>query len=418
MISLGILTYNTAVVNSFSFQVVTTAPGETVTLPILAGGASYVQNFTAYWGDTTSSEITAYNDPDRIHTYAVAGTYDIQLIGISQYFCYSSTTVTERNKVKKLLGFNGDIGFKVLNFYGCINLNTIVSFGTLVSLINVSYLFQNCTSLPAIINGMFDGCPNILYFSDSFAGCTNASFTSIPTDLFRYNTAVTTFTNIFNGCTKITSIPTDLFRYNVSVTSFQASFQNCSKITSIPTDLFRYNSLVTNFSYTFNGCSLLTVIPIDLFRYNVSVTNFTYVFGNCNALTTLPNGLFDYNVSVTSFQAAFYQCAVLATLPVYLFRYNTAVTNFYYAIASCPKLQLNSDIFYAVGEQGTRFLNKSMNFYGCFDRSSFTGIIGIAPDLWNCNFGTGTPTKTLCFGGAGNNILSLLNYLLIPVAWK
>ena len=87
MIDIGILTYNTAVVNSFKFQIVTTTPNETVTLPILAGGATRLQIFTAYWGDTTSSEITAYNDPDRAHIYAVAGTYDIELRGISQYFC-------------------------------------------------------------------------------------------------------------------------------------------------------------------------------------------------------------------------------------------------------------------------------------------------------------------------------------------
>jgi len=385
MIRLGTLTYNT--LNTFKFQVVTTAPGETFTLPILAGGATYTQNFTVNWGDTTSSEITAYNDPDAIHTYAVAGTYDIELIGTCQWFAFNNTG--DRTKVKKLLSFTGDMGFKIINFYGCSNLTTLVSLGTMASLTTALNMFRNCTSIVIIPNGLFDGCNAVLNFS-----------------------------NIFSSCTNITTIPGDLFKYNIAVSNASSAFSGCNKITTIPADLFRYNSSVTDFSYTFNGCSLLTVIPIDLFRYNVSVGNFTYVFGNCNALTTLPAGLFDYNIVATSFQAAFYQCAVLATLPVYLFRYNTAATNFFYAIASCPKLRLNSDIFYAAGEQGTRFLNKSINFYGCFDRSSFTGIQGIAPDLWNCSFGTGTPTKTLCFGGAGNSLTSLSNYASIPVAWR
>ena len=40
------------------------------------------------------------------------------------------------------------------------------------------------------------------------------------------------------------------------------------------------------------------------------------------------------------------------------------------------------------------------------------------PDLWNCDFGTGTPTKTSCFGGNGNNAITLTNYTSIPSEWK
>ena len=443
MISLGILTYNTAAVNSFSFQVVTTAPGETVTLPILVGGAGKIQNFTAYWGDTTSSVITAYNDPDRIHTYAVAGTYDIQLIGISQYFCYSSTTTVERNKVRKLLSFTGDMGFKNIDFYGCANLNTIVSLGTMASLIDADTLFQGCPLITSIPSGMFDGCPALLYLYNVFYGCTGLTsipidlfkyntlvtrfdsaftnctgITSIPTDLFRYNTLVTTFTSVFQGCTGITSIPIDIFRYNTLVTGFASVFQNCSSITSIPTDLFRYNPSVTNFVSAFSGCSSLTSIPTDLFRYNTLVTTFASTFLSCSNLTSLPTGLFTYNTSVTTFISTFNACIILATIPIDLFRYNTLVTTFGSTFLNCRKAQYNINIFYAIGEEGTRFLNKSVVFTNCFNRSSFTGIQGVAPDLWNCDFGSGTPTKTNCYAGAGNSLVSLSNYASIPVDWK
>jgi hypothetical protein len=92
-------------------------------------------------------------------------------------------------------------------------------------------------------------------------------------------------------------------------------------------------------------------------------------------------------------------------------------TNFSYTFYNCPKAQFNINVFYAIGESGTRFLNKSINFSSCFYRTSFTGTQGTAPDLWLCNFGTGTPTKTGCFGGAGNSLTSLTNYASIPIAW-
>jgi hypothetical protein len=82
-------------------------------------------------------------------------------------------------------------------------------------------------------------------------------------------------------------------------------------------------------------------------------------------------------------------------------------------------LIINPTTFYADGEQSTRFLNKSVSFQNCFFRSSFIGTsTGTSPDLWNCNFGTGTPTRTNCFGGAGNSSTSISNYAAIPAQWR
>jgi len=367
----------------FIFQI-TLGAGGSFTLPLTNVAPGH--NFTVFWGDGTSNNITAYNDPNIIHTYTNAGSYSIRIKGTCSGFQFNN--IGSKLLITKVISW-GNLGFKRLNFFGCTNL---------------TYLPSERGKLKLVTS-----------FEDGFR---NTGITSIPVGIFDSNAVVTAFINCFYGCTNITSIPTDLFRYNIIVDSFLNLFSGCNKITSIPVDLFRYNVAVTNFSYAFNGCSLLTVIPTDLFRYTVSVTNFTYVFGNCNALITLPDGLFNYNIIATSFQAAFYQCAVLATLPADLFRYNTAASNFFYALASCPKLRLHATIFYAAGEQGTRFLNKSVNFYGCFDRASFSGVQGIAPDLWNCNFGTGTPQKTLCYGSAGNSLTSLSNYADIPAAWK
>jgi len=58
------------------------------------------------------------------------------------------------------------------------------------------------------------------------------------------------------------------------------------------------------------------------------------------------------------------------------------------------------------------------NFQACFSRPSFTGTQGEAPELWECDFGSGTPTKTECYAGAGNSLTSLSNYGDIPSDWK
>ena len=80
------------------------------------------------------------------------------------------------------------------------------------------------------------------------------------------------------------------------------------------------------------------------------------------------------------------------------------------------KVQINRNIFYADGEQATRFAGKTVDFRNCFQRGSSTGgIQGEAPDLWNCTFGL--VYSTSCFAGAGNSATSISNYASIPTAW-
>ena len=80
------------------------------------------------------------------------------------------------------------------------------------------------------------------------------------------------------------------------------------------------------------------------------------------------------------------------------------------------KLQQNRNIFFADGEESTRFLNQNVSFSSCLRRNAPTGIQGEAPKLWDVDFGTGTPVKTNCWGAADSGS-SLSNYDDIPVAW-
>ena len=270
----------------FTMEYVIPSDSLSLTLPLNSGNGSTF-NCVVDWGDSSTSTITAVDDPDRIHNYASAGTYTVTITGTCEGWSFSDTG--DRLKLTK-----------------------IISFGSGAS---------------------FAG------FKDLAAG--------------------------FHGCSNLTTLGSDPIKQS--------------------------GSGVTNFNYCFYGCTSLTSLPTDLFRDNTSATTFTYCFYGCTSLTSLPTDFF---------------------------RYNTNATGFYYCFNGCTSLTLRSDIFYPSGGQSTRFLNQFINFRNCFYRSSFTGTQGTAPDLWNCNFGTGTPTRTICFGGPGNSTTSISNYNDIQSEWK
>ena len=180
---------------------------------------------------------------------------------------------------------------------------------------------------------------------------------------------------------------------------------------------------LANFTTTFYGCTGLTSLPVDLFRYNtlVAASGFYGTFKGCTGLTSVPANLFRYNTAVSDFgfHQTFNGCTGLTSLPVDLFRYNTLVgsSGFYQTFYGCNNLQLNPWIFYASGEESTRFASPvpTPNFTGCFQLTgAFTGAKGTAPALWDCTF-NGAPTTTNCF--TGHSAASVDNYGDIPTAW-
>lgn len=215
----------------------------------------------------------------------------------------------------------------------------------------------------AKLSGRFDSSGNIRFGSDAGNRQRLKSTSAVP-----YIPGLLSFTATFSSCTGLTgSIPTDLFRYNtqVSTNGFYSTFYGCTGLSgSIPADLFRYNTLVSTsgFFQTFYGCTGLTSAPSLLFAYTPNCDSFQSVFQNCN------------------------------------------------------KLQLPADLFSAAGDKSTRFLNKTVNFTNALRIGTFTGTQGTAPDLWNYDFGSGTPTKTTCF--TGHTSSSVSNAADIPAEWK
>jgi len=230
------------------------------------------------------------------------------------------------------------------------------------------------------------------------------------------------FRDTMQACTGLTSLPEDLFRWypNVAADAFFNTFNSCTGLTSLADvpGLFRYNTEVSTngFQQTFMGCINLTgAIPVDFFRYNTKVIAFGSVFRNTK-ITSIPTDLFRYCTLVTTFASAFRESSLLETAPALLFKYNTVCTSFAGVFQSCNKLQLRADLFFDTGEASTRFLDKSVNFTDAMSIGTFTGTQGTAPALWDCSFGTGTPTTTACFNG--HTTSSITNNGDIDPAWR
>jgi len=372
------------------------ATARTITLPLVSG---YDFNCVADWGDgTTPSLITAYNDANRIHTFDSNGTYNVSIYGICQGWSFNNGG--DKLKITDIINYGSAPtfgGFKYLGggFYGCSNLKSLGPINSIIpddGLLDISSCFRSSGvtgQIPPNLLKQLTSATNLSYLLYSCSGLTG----SIPTDFLRYVTSATNINNLFNSCSGLTgSIPPDLLRYVTSVTNLSGFLRVCSGLTgSIPTDFLRYVTSVTNMSFMLTSCAGLTgSIPTDFLRYVTSVTNLGYLLYGCSGLT-------DYSAD--------------------LCRENVLCTDFSYMMYGCNAMQQRSDTFYRPGEEGTRFLNKSPNFSHCFDRASFTGVQGTAPDLWNCSYGTGTPTTTDCWNGAGNSAASLTNYASIPGAW-
>ena len=128
--------------------------------------------------------------------------------------------------------------------------------------------------LSLLINGEEQNVSSGIPFSKSIVNTGTAKLTAsrITSISFENNTAlrkiknafplwssdVDTFSNCFRRCTGLTTIPSNLFDNNTAVTDFNSCFYNCTSLTTIPSDLFDNNTAVTSFNGCFGGCTSLT----------------------------------------------------------------------------------------------------------------------------------------------------------------
>lgn len=108
-----------------------------------------------------------------------------------------------------------------------------------------AYMFQNCSALKNVPEGMFDNLTGVTIISQMFENCT--SLETLPAGLFDKMTAIKTASKTFNGCTAFTGeSPYTLIEGNkihlydrapangyTAITSFADCFKNCANIADL-----------------------------------------------------------------------------------------------------------------------------------------------------------------------------------------
>ncbi len=113
-----------------------------IQLPLRSG---YNYDFTVSWGDGSSSEVKAHDDPAARHTYEAAGDYTITIVGTLEAWYFNSGG--DKDKIIAVENF-GRMGWKNLNyaFAGCSNLTTFKG-GDVSQVTDMDYMFSFASSL-------------------------------------------------------------------------------------------------------------------------------------------------------------------------------------------------------------------------------------------------------------------------------
>lgn len=225
----------------FEFTIQTTTSNQNFTLPIFDYG-TLTPNFIVNWGDSSSDTITSSTQAERLHTYATAGTYTISIVGFVPSFRVNNNSAI-RTLIRSIVNW-GDVGFREINFNGCSFINTIPGGYKGLQFVENFAGFMRATSLTSIPSDIFEYSVNATNFTDIFSA--NTALTSIPNGLFAFNGAATTFASAFSGCINLTTYPSNLFDTNINVVNFSSTFRACRSLTFCLS--FTFNTAVTTFA--------------------------------------------------------------------------------------------------------------------------------------------------------------------------
>lgn len=270
-----------------------------IKLPLLAVGT---YNFMVDWGDGTSDTITAWNQVQTTHTYAISGDYTIKITGFCTGWQFNNTG--DRLKILSVSHWGKfNPGNVVAHFYGCANL-TLDSVNDVLDLSNVKTFlnsFKGCSSLSSIarINEWNTSAITTM------ASCFNSS--AFNSDISNWDVSkVTDFSGMFMS----SAFNQPLNTWNtISATTFANMFQNqfnqnignwnvsnCSSFYQ----MFNFNTAFNNGgSPDINNWNLKTSGSLNLGGMFTAASSFNQPIGNWNTIAvTTTNDLFS---NATSF---------------------------------------------------------------------------------------------------------------------
>ena len=206
-------------------------------LPLVSSG-SY--DMVVRWGDGSVTPITQWDDPQKLHTYSVPGTYTIEIIGKCEGWSFGAVQgIVDPQKFINISRWGPDFNLGAnlqQHFSNCVNLtitapdalnlvgtkNLHETFGSCVGLTNVpsfnlwdvsqvtdmGYMFQNCQQFNTNI-GNWD-VSNVETMSFMFYNCYNFNNGGSPSIGNWSATKCTNFSNMFQQCTGLLQPLTNL----------------------------------------------------------------------------------------------------------------------------------------------------------------------------------------------------------------
>ncbi len=219
------------------------------------------------------------------HTYDEPGEYEIQ-IRCNEFTTYIETAPEDyEDKITKFVG-----KFMVGDVTQLLNYSLADRFGNYVEEFEDG-LFENLSNLEGV-NSVKETFKN------------QVKIKKIPNDVFKPFTNTKYFTGTFEGCICLTSIPGDLFRYNTKLINLDYTFRNCG-LQSIPQELFENNVEINALCNTFYGNKLRSEgIPVNLFKPLTSLETIIDSFGgNPDIIIENDerwNSIFKYNSELTT----------------------------------------------------------------------------------------------------------------------
>ena len=229
----------------------------------------------------------------------------------------ASATTVRHNYIERVrLNQLGSITSFFALFRNLRQLQNVEIASTITTVLNMSSMFNNCSSLQAVPLFNTAAATNMDQMFEN-----NFSLQTVPL----FNTAaVTSMNQMFSGCRGLQTVP--LFN-TAAVNNMTNMFTICTSLTTIP---MLNTAAVTNMNNMFNSCSNLQTVP--LFN-TAAVTDMSNMFAGCSSLQTVP--LFN-TAAVTFTNSMFVSCISLQTVPLF----NTAiVTNMSSMFNNCSSLQ-------------------------------------------------------------------------------
>ena len=350
-----------------------------MTVRVSAGGAYHaptksggMYDAVVDWGDGTSSEVTSHVNyweveagdvNPNLHTYEVAGDYQITITGtwtkISQHY---NTNAYKVISVEQLghTGLNSlETAFKDCKYMTSFTLGK----SDTSNVVRMDRMFYDCEQLTSLDIGDLD-TSSTERFSSMFFDCKE--LTSI--DVSNWDTSkVITVDSMFYQCRKLTSLDASTWDTSL-ITSFRSMFRTCYALTSVDTSGWDL-SHSTDFYDMFSSCSSLTTLDTShWYTTRASGSAFKNMFYNCSSLTTLDVSNFDTSM-VSSLDSMFSRCSSLTTLDVSNFD-TSNVTDMDYTFYNCSSLT-TLDV--------SNFDTSNVRYFGSTFRSmsGITDIVGV-----------------------------------------